>query len=71
MADAAPALRRVARDFEVKAYAFDATVHPVEVGADGKIALPEKPEGQETAIGAALDDVLRQEAGKRLLGVIL
>ena len=35
------------------------------------IALPDRPEGRETAIGAAVDDALRQEAGKRLLGVIL
>ena len=68
--EAAPALRDLPRDFEVKAYAFDEQVHPAEV-ADGKIALPERPEGRETAIGAALDDALRQEAGKRLLGVIL
>ncbi|HEY4761318.1 MAG TPA: hypothetical protein VIH42_12115, partial [Thermoguttaceae bacterium] len=38
---------------------------------DGLIPLPESPEGQQTAIGSVLDDVLRQEAGKRLLGVIL
>ena len=52
------------------AYAFDEQVHPVQVAA-GKIALPEKPAGQETAIGAAIADVQRLEAGKRLLGMIL
>ncbi len=70
LADAAPALAQLQRDFELKAYAFDADVH--EAGAEnGKIELPERPEGQQTAIGAALDDVLRREAGKRLLGVVL
>ena len=39
--------------------------------SSGKIELPDKPEGQQTAIGAALEDVLRREAGKRLLGVVL
>ena len=58
------------RDFELKAYTFDAELH--EAAAEGgKIELPEKPEGQQTAIGAALEDVLRREAGKRLLGVVL
>ena len=71
LADAAPALRELQREFDVKAYVFDRDVHPVEVGSDGKIALPEKPAGQETAIGAALKDVLQQEQGKRLLGVIV
>ncbi len=40
---------------------------------DGKLELPDEPTGDQTAIGAALDDVLRREreASKRLLGVIL
>ena len=68
--DAAPALRDLARDFEVKAYAFDSETHPAEV-REGQVHLPDTPEGRETAIGAALDDVLRQEGGKRLLGIVL
>ena len=46
LADAAPALRELKRDFEVKVYAFDENIHPVEIAGDGKIALPEKPQGQ-------------------------
>lgn len=68
--DARSAIARLARDFEVKAYGLDADVHPVEV-ANGKIHLPDKPEGRQTAIGSGLEDVIRNEAGKRLLGVIL
>jgi hypothetical protein len=71
VAEAAPALRELLRDFEVKVYAFDEELHPLEITADGKIALPEKPEGRQTAIGAAISDALRRETGKRLLGVIL
>jgi uncharacterized membrane protein len=67
---AAPALAELGRDFEIKAYAFDADLRALDV-ADGKINLPESPLGQQTAIGSALEDVLRFEAGKRLLGVIL
>ena len=58
-------------NFEVKVYAFDQDTRPLEIAANGKIALPEKPQGQQTAIGAAINDALRREAGKRLLGVIL
>jgi uncharacterized membrane protein len=68
--DSAPALRNLGRDFEIKAYTFDAETHPVEV-KDGKLVLPDSPSGQQTAIGAALDDVLNQENGKRLLGIVL
>ena len=38
---------------------------------DGKLTLPASPTGQETAVGAALDDMLSQENGKRLLGIVL
>lgn len=70
LADAQDGLRTLAKDFEIKAYTFDAETHPVEV-ADGEPQLGDKPDGQQTAIGGALEDVLRQEAGKRLMGVLL
>ncbi len=64
------ALRRLGRDFEIKVYTFDAETHPIEI-KDGRISLPDIPTGQQTAIGAALDDVNRLENGKRLLGIVL
>lgn len=67
---AADELAALGRDFELKAYSFDDEVHEVNVD-DGRLDLPELPEGKQTAIGASLEDVLRREAGKRLLGVIL
>jgi len=68
--DARPALAALAEDFELKAYAFDAQAQPLDV-QDGRIPLAEKPDGEETAIGAVLEEVLRREAGKRLLAVLL
>ena len=68
--DAVPALRELADDYEIKVYEFDAEISPVELN-DGQPVLTENPEGQQSAIGAALEDVLRREAGKRLAAVIL
>ena len=68
--DSSGVLRRLGERFNVKAYGFDRDARRLEV-ADGRVALPEKPEGQATAIGRSLDTVLRQEAGERLLGVFL
>ena len=68
--DAASALAKLQDEFELKAYTIDADAHEVRAER-GKLELPEKPEGRQTAIGAALDEVLRREAGKRLLGVVL
>lgn len=70
LADAERPMRRLGEEFEIKAYGFDAEARPAEV-ARGKIALPKSPDGQQTALGSVLEDVLRYEAGKRLLGVIL
>jgi uncharacterized membrane protein len=68
--EALPTLQALAEDFEVKVYTFDAEVQPVDFSA-GQLDLGNTPDGQQTAIGAALEDVLRREAGKRLIGVVL
>ncbi len=67
---ASPGLRQIARDFELRAYAFDRTAQRLSTDG-GTIPLPEEPAGEQTAIGAVLEEVLRQEAGKRLLGALL
>ena len=65
-----PLLDELGDQVQVKAYHFDQTLHPLEVTPEG-IKLPDKPTGQQTAIGAALEDMLRREAGQRLLACIL
>ena len=70
LADAKRALAELAEDFEIKAYTFDAETQPADV-VDGQIRSGEAPDGRQTAIGSALEDVLRYQAGKRLLAVVL
>ena len=70
LSDATDELAAIGRDFELRAYAFDDEAYEVNI-VDGQVELPEAPEGEQTAIGASLEDVLRREAGKRLLGVVL
>ena len=70
LASAKEGLRQLAEEAEVKAYAFDAEARPVKI-TDGEVRLADEPTGDQTAIGAALEDVLQKEVGKRLLGVIL
>ena len=70
LADARDALRSLGREIEIKPYLFDVETHPADF-SDGNIALAETPDGRQTAIGAAIEDVLRQEAGKRLVGMLL
>jgi hypothetical protein len=54
----------------VKAYTFDTQLHPADIEA-GEVQLGTKPEGDQTALGSALEDVLRYEANKRLAGVVV
>lgn len=70
LAKAASEIDNLPEEFEVKAYAFDGEAHEAEVKR-GQVRLPETPDGAETAIGSVLEDVLRRQAGKRLLGVVL
>ena len=63
-------IKDLARRIEVKAYTFDAELHPTEL-KDGQIILDAKPVGEQTAIGHALQSALANEAGKRLLAMIL
>jgi hypothetical protein len=70
LADAQPALADLAQDVEVKIYGFDETLHPIEL-ANGKIDLGGPPDGKQSAYGWAIDEVLKLEAGKRLVGLVV
>jgi len=70
LADADGELAQLAADFELTAYAFDASLESLEVDG-GEIRLPDVPDGEQTAIGHALEEALVREAGKRLLGVVM
>lgn len=60
----------LAKTWDVHGYAFGRDIQLVKF-ANGKFALPEKAEGVQTAIGAALEDVLAREAQQRIVGVVL
>ena len=68
--EAAADFAELDEELEIKFYEFDSTVRPLEAD-QGKLSLPDLPTGDETAIGAALDDVLRLESRNRLVGIIL
>ena len=70
LAEAKPALAELGDDLEIAAFTFDAEAYPVDV-IQGEIRLGDEADGRQTAIGAALEDVLRRQAGKRLLGIVL
>jgi uncharacterized membrane protein len=70
LAASADDLARLAETWDTNVYRFDATTAPLEV-VDGEIALPPTPTGEQTALGAAIGDVLDRHASGRVLGVLL
>jgi hypothetical protein len=68
--DSLPSLEDIAEHMEVKVYKFNADLQPVDLQHIGD-QLAVSPAGEQTAIGAAIDEVLRREAGKRLAGLLL
>lgn len=84
--EALPAFDDLSDDLELHAYAIDAEAREVpwdelttqftalEAGESPAAASPDSwaaPDGNETALGYVLEEVMRREAGKRLAGVIL
>jgi len=63
-------LSELAKTWDIRGYAFGLDTQPLKF-ADGKFELPAEPTGQQTAIGAAIDDVLAREAQQRLVAIVL
>ncbi len=68
--EAWPELANLDDELELKLYTFDSQTQERDVSL-GQPDLPERPEGDQTALGVVLDEVLRREAGKRIAAVIV
>lgn len=63
-------LEDLAEDFQVEFYAVDEALAPLATEG-GFTWLDEQPQGDQTALGAALDALLKRVAGKRVAAVLL
>ncbi len=70
LASASDQLAELADSWDIKIYRFDETVVPANL-ENGLVSLPAQPEGPQTAIGSALDDILSREAQQRIVAVIM
>jgi hypothetical protein len=73
---ARPAFQRLVGDggFSVAAWRFNREARAIQAPDDDPVAFggwQAEPAGEETAIGAALDDALRAQAGRTVAGVIM
>jgi len=70
LAAAAPQLAELAETWDVRGYGFGRDIEPLKFAA-GRFEFPAEPTGGQTAIGAALGDVLAREAQQRIVAVVL
>ncbi|MDZ4779852.1 MAG: glutamine amidotransferase [Planctomycetia bacterium] len=68
--DAWPAFGELAEESNLKLYEFDRTLAPRPFTAE-KFDLGGPPEGDQTALGSAIADVLDRESGGRLAAIIV
>ena len=57
------------QEFEISVYAFDKNAEAIDL--DEFLVATTLPDGSESGYGVSMQDVLRREDGKRLLGMIL
>jgi len=70
LSQSAEQFNTLAESWDLKFYRFDDVIAPVNF-ADGEFDFPEEPEGSQTAIGAAISDVLQRESMQRIVAVLL
>ena len=63
-------LAKLVETWDITAYTFDANTSSVDL-REGKLALPENPVGDQTALGAAVGELLDRQANGRSQGVLL
>ena len=70
LTDAMPDFNDLGENLNIRFYQFGA--EPVEIAlVDGELQLPEEPDGMETAIGHSIAEARRQNAGERVIGVVV
>jgi uncharacterized membrane protein len=67
---AAPDVAKLDETWDVKAYEFAADVRKLDVRA-GRLSLAAGPEGEQSAVGAAINDALDRETSGRVLAMLL
>ena len=70
LADSQEQLSELSDTWDLKIYQFDESTKPVQL-TDGIANLPNEPNGPQSAIGSALEDVLTHEAHQKIVAVLL
>lgn len=71
LSDGKRAIANLGEQVEVLYFTFDGELHALDGDRDNLPELPKDASGKQTAIGASLEELIRRQTGKRLLGVLL
>lgn len=63
-------LRELSDRLQVKLYAYDRQLHPIDFGAGGMV-FPAAPTGDQTDLGSTLHEAVQRELGQRVVGIIV
>ncbi len=63
-------LQALSDRLQVRLYAYDQQLHPIEFGSGG-IAFPAGPIGDQTDLGSTLHEAVQRELGQRVVGIIV
>lgn len=63
-------LGNLSENVEIQVWGFDENGVPLDE-KDGKIAFPRTPEGNQTAIGSAIQEMFTRYSDRRVLGIVL
>lgn len=68
----ADSLKAMMKNVETQAWTYDRDLVSAEISPKkGTLQLPAAADGEETALGAALQNVLKKASGRKILGVVL
>jgi uncharacterized membrane protein len=63
-------LAQLAKIWDLRFYRFDEKVAPV-TWKDGRLDLPDLPDGDQSALGSAMEEILELESGQRIAALLL
>jgi hypothetical protein len=70
LSESSSQLAALANTWKLDCYRFDQHITPVPVD-QGRLQLPQDPDGGQSAIGAAIEDVLQRQTRQRIAAVLL
>ncbi len=64
-------LAKMTQNVQTEVFSFDESLQPLSMASNGKISFPPLAQGEKTAMGNILLNLLQKSSGRKILGVVL